>query len=128
VLAYGPPQGYPPQPPPYGPPQGFGPPGGGFPPPGGPMMPGQGGDVNTTLPLVLSIVGVVLGFNPIAVVALVFAILATSAKSSGNWDEARKHAKVALVLSLVAIGLFVLVIVAYLVFFLILGAAILSTH
>src|SRR5688500_9723441 len=56
---YGPPQGGPPggmPPGGYGgPPQGFGPPGGGFPPPGGPMMPGAGGDVNTTLPLVLGI-------------------------------------------------------------------------
>ena len=41
--------------PPPGGPGGFGPPGGGFPPPGGPMMPGAGGDVNTTLPLILSI-------------------------------------------------------------------------
>jgi len=132
ALAYGPPQGDPPQqgypPPPYGTPPGFGPPGGGFPPPGGPMMPGGGGDVNTTLPLVLSIVGFVLGFNPIAIVALVFAILATSAKSSGNWDEARKHAKVALVLSLVAIGLFVLVIIAYIMLVLVIGAAIMTTH
>jgi hypothetical protein len=129
ALAYGPPQGYPPPPSPYGPPPGFGPPGGGFPPPGGPMMPGSGGDVNTTLPLVLSIVGVVMGFNPIAVVALVFAILATSAKSSGNIEEARKHAKVALVLSIVALGLMVLALVAYVVIFLVIGAAILTgTH
>jgi hypothetical protein len=129
-MAYGPPQGqgYPP-PTPYGPPPGFGPPGGGFPPPGGPMMPGQGGDVNTTLPLILSIIGVVMGFNPIAIVALVFAILATSAKSSGNWDEARKHAKVAMVLSCIAIGLVVVAVVIYVLIFLVIGAAILTgTH
>ena len=88
------------------------------------MMPGHDGDVNTTTPLVLSIVGVALGFNPISIVALVFAILAMQAKTNGRWDEARKNAKVSLVLSLVAIGLFVLAIVAFVILFVV-GVAVL---
>ncbi|HEY8075264.1 MAG TPA: hypothetical protein VIF62_14165, partial [Labilithrix sp.] len=63
----------------YGPP-GFGPQGG-FPPPGGPMMPGAGGDVNTTLPLILNIVAAIFCSYTclsliIAIVGIVFAIQA----------------------------------------------------
>ena len=45
-------------------PQGFGPPGG-VPPLGGPMIPGSGSDVDTRLPLALSIASTVLCCNPI---------------------------------------------------------------
>ena len=67
---------------------GFGP-AGGFPPPGGPMMPGAGGDVNTTLPLILNIVGALfcggtcVGFI-LAIVGIVFAVQAGNAKNAGD--------------------------------------------
>ena len=95
----GPPQGGPPGG--YGapPPQGFGPPGGGFPPPGGPMMPGAGGDVNTTLPLILSIVQLVLCCNVFfGIPALIFAIQAGSAKKTGDLETARKKVKTAFII------------------------------
>jgi len=115
-------QGYGQPPQGFGPP-GFGPPGGGFPPPGGPMTPGSGEDVNTTLPLVLSIVSVVLFLNPIGIVALIFAILASSAKKVGQLDDARGKAKIALVLAIVALGLCVLAFVGFVVMAFALGAA-----
>jgi Interferon-induced transmembrane protein len=92
----------------FGPPPGgygFGPPGGGFPPPGGPMMPGMGGDVNTTLPLVLNIIGTLLccGFGTIpAIIGLVFAIQAGNAKKTGDLETARGKAKTSLILAIVA--------------------------
>ena len=115
----GPPPGAPPGgyggyggPPPGGggyggpPPQGFGPPGGGFPPPGGPMMPGPGGDVNTTVPLVLSILSVIPCCNPFfGIPALVLAILAMNAKKAGDFEGARSKAKISLILAVVAIVL-----------------------
>jgi hypothetical protein len=91
------------------------------------MMPGSGGDVNTTLPLVLSIVSLLLGINPIGIVALVFAILAMNARTAGNMEEARSKAKASIILACVAIGIFVLVIVGWLLLvFGLFGAAILS--
>ncbi|MBX3259971.1 MAG: CD225/dispanin family protein [Labilithrix sp.] len=107
----GPPGGAPPGggyggPPPGGgfggpPPQGFGPPGG-FPPPGGPMMPGAGGDVNTTLPLVLSIVQLVVCCNLIfGGIGLLFAIQAGTAKKAGDLQTARAKAKTAMIVIIV---------------------------
>jgi len=104
--------GYGGAPPPGGygapPPQGFGPPGGGFPPPGGPMMPGAGGDVNTTLPLILSIVQLLFccGFGTIfGVVSLVFSIQAGNAKKTGDLETARAKAKSAIIVSCIGFGL-----------------------
>lgn len=100
--------GGPPPPGGYGgpPPGGFGPPGG-FPPPGGPMMPGAGGDVNTTLPLVLSIVslfccglGTLLGIG-----GLVLSIQASNAKKSGDIMTAQQKAKTATILAGIGIAL-----------------------
>lgn len=115
----GPPQGgggygggYPPPPPPgggggggfgqppgggYGGAPGFGP-AGGFPPPGGPMMPGAGGDVNTTLPLILNIVGALFcGWTCVsfilAIVGIVFAVQAGNAKNAGDIATAKAKAK-----------------------------------
>jgi hypothetical protein len=95
-------------PPPGGfgaPPPLFGPPGG-FPPPGGPMMPGAGGDVNTTLPLVLSIVELVLCCNVIfGGVGLVFALQAGAAMKSGDIETARSKAKLSMIIVLVGAAL-----------------------
>lgn len=102
-----PPGGYGGGPPPYG---GFGPGGPGF--AGGPMMPGAGGDVNTTVPLVLSILmifpcgcsgGILLGIP-----ALIFAIQAGNAKKAGDYETARGKAKVSYILVGVGFGLSVL--------------------
>jgi hypothetical protein len=70
------------------------------------MTPGSGGDVNTTLPLVLSIASTVLCCDPLlGLPAIVLAIQARSAQSEGAIDLARKRARVALVLSIVSMGL-----------------------
>ncbi len=94
----------------FGPPPGgygFGPPGGGFPPPGGPMMPGAGGDVNTTLPLVLSIVSIFCcGFGTIlGIVGVVFALQASNAKKTGDLETARAKAKTSLIVAIVSMAL-----------------------
>ena len=113
---YGPPSGsggYAPQSPAGGgygglPPQGFGPPGG-FSAPGGPMMPGTGGEVNSTLPLVLNIVATLVGccsgLGPVVgIVGIVFALQSGDAKKAGDFVTARARAKLSLRL---AIGAFV---------------------
>ncbi|HRG99675.1 MAG TPA: CD225/dispanin family protein [Polyangiaceae bacterium] len=91
------------------PPGGYGgpPPGYGGAPPGGPLMPGAGGDVNTTLPLVLSIVslfccglGTVLG-----IIGIVLSVQASNAKSMGDVEGARGKAKMAVILASVGIAL-----------------------
>lgn len=74
------------------------------------MMPGAGGDVNTTLPLILSIVamlfccGAGLGFIP-GVIGLIFAIQAGNAKKTGDFETARSKAKTALILAIVGMVL-----------------------
>lgn len=97
----------------YGaPPPGFGPPGGGFPPPGGPMMPGAGGDVNTTLPIILGVlsclccgwfIGLILG-----IIAIVMAVQAGNAKNMGDIEGARSKAKTATILASVGLGIGIL--------------------
>ncbi|MBK8216892.1 MAG: CD225/dispanin family protein [Myxococcales bacterium] len=92
----------------YGaPPPGFGPPGGGFPPPGGPMMPGAGGDVNTTLPIILGVISCLCcGISFIlGVVGIVLAVQAGNAKNMGDIEGARSKAKTATILGAVGIGL-----------------------
>ena len=85
--------------------QGYGPPGGVHP-LGGPMTPGSGDDVNTTLPLVLSIASTVLCCDPLlGLPAIVLAIQARSAQNEGAIGLARKRARVALVLSIVSMVL-----------------------
>ena len=62
------------------------------------MMPGAGGDVNTTLPLVLSIVQLVLCCNLIfGGISLMFAIQAGNAKKAGDLVTARAKAKTAII-------------------------------
>ena len=70
------------------------------------MMPGAGGDVNTTLPLVLSIVELVLCCNVLfGVISLIFAIQAGNAKKAGDLETARQKAKLSLIICLVGAGL-----------------------
>jgi hypothetical protein len=70
------------------------------------MMPGAGGDVNTTLPLVLSIVELVLCCNVLfGVLGLVFAIQAGNAKKAGDLETARSKAKLSMIIVLVGAGL-----------------------
>lgn len=83
-----------------------GPPGG-APMGGGPMMPGAGGDVNTTLPLILSIValfccglGTLLGIG-----GLVLSMQAGTAKKNGDLVTAQAKAKTATILAGVGIGI-----------------------
>ena len=69
------------------------------------MMPGMGGDVNTTLPLVLNIIAMIFccGLGTIlGIVGLVFAIQAGSAKNTGDLETARGKAKTSLILAIVA--------------------------
>ncbi len=113
----GPPGGPPPggggfgAPPPggYGGPPGFAPPGG-FGPPGGPMMPGAGGDVNTTLPLILNIVAAVFCSYTcismvIAIVGIVFAIQAGNAKNTGDLATAQAKAKSSMMMAIISFAL-----------------------
>ena len=86
-------------------PHGYGPPGG-VPPLGGPMTPGSGNDVDTTLPLVLSIASTLLCCNPgLGLPAIVLAIQARNAANVGSIEAARKSARAALILSLVSMGI-----------------------
>ncbi len=63
------------------------------------MMPGAGGDVNTTIPLVLSILLVFPCCNLLfGVPALVFAIQAGNAKKAGDFETARSKAKIAYII------------------------------
>jgi len=71
------------------------------------MVPGAGGDVNTTLPLVLNIAAGLLccglGVGTIvAIVGVVFAIQGANAKKTGDIETARAKAKLSLILSVVA--------------------------
>ena len=89
----------------YGGAPGFGP-AGGFPPPGGPMMPGAGGDVNTTLPLILNIVGALfcggtcVGFI-LAIVGIVFAVQAGNAKNAGDIVTAQAKVKTSMLMFII---------------------------
>lgn len=92
-----------------GAPGGFGPPGG-LPPPGGPRMPGAGGDVNTTLPLVLNIVGLLLCSGTcvgaiLCIVGIVFAIQGANLKGSGDLETARKKAKTSMLMFIISAAL-----------------------
>jgi hypothetical protein len=96
----------------FGGPSGFGP-SGGFPPPGGPMMPGAGGDVNTTLPLILNIVGALLCWGTCAgfilsIVGIVFAVQAGNAKNAGDIMTAKAKAKTSMLMFIITAILSVL--------------------
>ena len=66
------------------------------------MMPGAGGDVNTTLPLILSIVQLVLCCNLVfGGIGLVFAIQAGNMKKTGDIEGARAKAKTAMLIIII---------------------------
>jgi len=82
---------------------------------GGPMGGGAGGDVNTTLPLILGIlscfccgISLVLG-----IVAIVFSQQAKGAKASGDIATAQQKAKLATILGATGIGLGILIDIGY---------------
>lgn len=88
-------------------------------PAGPPKMPGAGGDVNTTLPLVLNIVGLLLCWGTcigaiLCVFGLTLALQARSLERQGDIDGARKKATVStrLFVASALLGL-----VGYVVFF-----------
>jgi uncharacterized membrane protein len=70
------------------------------------MMPGAGGDVNTTLPLILNIVGFFFCFNTcladiLFIVGFVFAIQGGNMKKSGDIDGARAKTKSAMTMAII---------------------------
>ena len=73
------------------------------------MMPGAGGDVNTTVPLVLSILSIFPCCNILfGIPALVFAIQAGNAKKAGDFDTARSKAKVSYIILGIGFVLYVI--------------------
>ncbi len=85
-------------------------------------MPGAGGDVNTTLPLVLNIVAFLLcGYGlgcvtwALSIIGIVFAVQAGSAKSAGDLVTAKGKAKTSLILGIVGLALGALTGLGYLV-------------
>jgi hypothetical protein len=70
------------------------------------MMPGAGGDVNTTLPLVLAIIALFPCCNLLfGGIGLAFAIQAGNAKKAGDIEGARSKAKIALIVVGIGLGL-----------------------
>jgi hypothetical protein len=82
------------------------------------MTPGSGGDVNTTLPLALSIVSVVVCGNCLlGIPAIVLAVMAMNARNVGNLEDARSKAKISNILSIVGFALVLVASVIYGLFF-----------
>jgi cytochrome c biogenesis protein CcdA len=71
------------------------------------MMPGPGGDVNTTLPLVLGILSLFCNCL-FGIPALILAILSMNAKKAGNLEDARSKAKISIILAIVGMVLSVI--------------------
>lgn len=75
------------------------------------MMPGAGGDLNTTLPLILSIVAMVFccasGFF-LPIVALVFSLQADKLAKTGDTEGARAKIKTVYTLLIVSVVLSVI--------------------
>jgi hypothetical protein len=70
------------------------------------MMPGAGGDVNTTLPMILNIVGFFICVNTcladiLFVIGFVFAIQAGNMKKTGDVEGARGKAKSAMTMAII---------------------------
>ena len=90
------------------------------------MMPGAGGDVNTTLPLILNIVGALfcggtcVGFV-LAIVGIVFAVQAGNAKNSGDIMSAKAKAKTSMLMAIITAVIGVLAAIAYTLFFVLVG-------
>jgi hypothetical protein len=71
------------------------------------MMPGAGGDVNTTMPLVLGILSIFCCW-PAAIFIIMFAIQAKNLKNQGQIDQARSKAKTATLVGWIIVGLGIL--------------------
>ncbi len=73
------------------------------------MVPGAGGDVNTWLPLTLSILSTLCCTGCISfilgIVGIVFSIQAMNAKKAGDIATAQSKAKLAIILGAVGLGL-----------------------
>jgi len=68
------------------------------------MMGAPGGaDVNTTLPLVLSIIATVCCCLPLGIGGIVFSMQANTAKKAGDMVTAQSKAKTALIMAIVGI-------------------------
>ena len=78
-------------------------------------------EVNTTLPLILSIVVTLLCCLPLGVVGIVFSAMAMSDKGNGNFAAAKDKAKKAMIFNYIGLAVGVLVIIAYIGLF-VLGA------
>ncbi|WXB20362.1 CD225/dispanin family protein [Pendulispora albinea] len=78
------------------------------------MVPGQGGDVNTTLPLILNIVALFC-FCLVAIPGIVIAVQAGNALKTGDIETARAKAKLSLTLAVVAFAVGILANVAWFV-------------
>ena len=70
------------------------------------MMPGAGGDVNTTLPLILNAVGFFVCFNTclgtiLFIIGFIFSIQAGNMKKTGDLDGARAKAKTAMTMAII---------------------------
>jgi hypothetical protein len=82
------------------------------------MMPGAGGDVNTTLPLILNIVGALfcggtcVGFI-LAIVGIVFAVQGGNAKNAGDIATAKAKAKTSMLMFIITAILGVLAGIGY---------------
>lgn len=71
-----------------------------------------GADINPTLWIILSAIEIITCCSLIpGVIGLIFAIMASSKKTAGNFDEARSNVKVAKIAVLVGLGLFVISII-----------------
>jgi len=74
------------------------------------MMPGAGGDVNTTLPIILGVLSCLccgsFGISLIlGIVAIVLAVQAGNAKNMGDIEGARGKAKTATILASIGMGI-----------------------
>lgn len=73
------------------------------------MMPGAGGDVNTTLPIILSVLSCLCcgwGLSLIlGIVGIVLSVQAGNAKNMGDIEGARGKAKTATILASIGIGI-----------------------
>jgi hypothetical protein len=85
------------------------------------MMPGAGGDVNTTTPLIMGIVSCfccLIG----GIIAVVFAVQAKNMLATGDVEGARAKAKTSKTISFVCYGVGVLIVILNIV------TALLSSH
>ncbi len=67
------------------------------------MTPGMGGDVNTTLPLVLAIVCTACCCLPAGVGGIIFSVQAMNAKKTGDMMTAQAKAKTGMMISIIGI-------------------------